>query len=102
MCSSDLSACWVARDSSRLHPGAPSGSAGLLVRVGTMAGERVTARKRKAGGKVVIKKRLKKFARHQSDQFMRVPVRQPPASFPWQRGAAGGLKRPHPQAATRN
>ena len=58
-----------------------------------MAGERVTARKRKAGGKVVIKKRMKKFARHQSDQFMRVPVRQPPASFPWQRGAAGGLKR---------
>ena len=47
-----------------------------------MAGERVTARKRKAGGKVVIKKRTKKFARHQSDQFMRVPVRQPPASFP--------------------
>ncbi len=28
---------------------------GLLVRVGIMAGERVTARKRKAGGKVVIK-----------------------------------------------
>jgi hypothetical protein len=43
-----------------------------------MAGERVTARKRKAGGKTIIKKRTKKFARHQSDQFMRVPVRRPP------------------------
>jgi len=62
-----------------------------------MAGERVTARKRKAGGKVVIKKRMKKFARHQSDQFMRVPVRQPPASFPWQRGAAGGAPTPRRQ-----
>jgi len=70
---------------------------GLLVRVGIMAGERVTARKRKAGGKVVIKKRTKKFARHQSDQFMRVPVRQPPASFPWQRGAAGGAPTPRRQ-----
>ena len=40
-----------------------------------MAGEKVTATKRKAGGKVVIKKRAKKFRRHQSDQFMRVPVR---------------------------
>ena len=62
---------------------------GLLVRVGTMAGERVTARKRKAGGKVVIKKRLKKFARHQSDQFMRVPVRQPPAFCTAGEGSAG-------------
>jgi ribosomal protein L32E len=43
-----------------------------------MAGEKVTATKRKAGGKVVIKKRTKKFRRHQSDQFMRVPVRAPP------------------------
>ena len=42
-----------------------------------MAGERVTATKRKAGGKQVIKKRAKKFRRHQSDQFMRVPVRAP-------------------------
>ena len=75
----------------------PLGSVGLLVRVGIMAGERVTARKRKAGGKVVIKKRTKKFARHQSDQFMRVPVRQPPASFPWQRGAAGGAPTPRRQ-----
>ena len=47
-----------------------------------MAGEKVTASKRKAGGKVVIKKRAKKFARHQSDQFMRVPVRAPPSPAP--------------------
>ena len=40
-----------------------------------MAGERVTARKRKAGGKVIVKKVTKKFARHQSDEFIRVPVR---------------------------
>ena len=46
----------------------------------TMAGERVTARKRKAGGKTIIKKVTKKFARHQSDQFMRVPVRRPSVS----------------------
>ena len=43
-----------------------------------MAGEKVTATKRMAGGKQVIKKRTKKFRRHQSDQFMRVPVRAPP------------------------
>ena len=35
-----------------------------------MAGERVTARKRKAGGKAIVKKVTKKFARHQSDEFM--------------------------------
>ena len=40
-----------------------------------MAGEKITARKSKAGGKQIIKKRVKKFQRHQSDQFMRVPVR---------------------------
>jgi hypothetical protein len=46
-----------------------------------MAGEKVTATKRKAGGKQVIKKRAKKFRRHQSDQFMRVPVRAPPRAL---------------------
>ena len=42
-------------------PGLRRAPLGLLVRLGIMAGERVTARKRKAGGKVVIKKRTKKF-----------------------------------------
>ena len=65
-----------------------------------MAGERVTARKRKAGGKVVIKKRTKKFARHQSDQFMRVPVRQPPLFHG--RGERRASSAHTPQAATRN
>ena len=46
-----------------------------------MAGEKITARKMKAGGKQIIKKRVKKFQRHQSDQFMRVPVRVFPAEL---------------------
>jgi hypothetical protein len=36
--------------------------------------EKVTATKRNARGKTIIKKRVKKFRRHQSDQFIRVPV----------------------------
>jgi hypothetical protein len=61
-----------------------------------MAGEKVTATKRMAGGKQVIKKRTKKFRRHQSDQFMRVPVRVPTELQP----SAAALLAMH-RAATR-
>ena len=44
-----------------------------LPRKTAMASEKVTAHTRKAGGKRIVKKRLKKFRRHQSDQFKRVP-----------------------------
>ena len=40
--------------------------------------EKVTATKRNARGKTIIKKRVKKFRRHQSDQFIRVPVSPTP------------------------
>ena len=41
--------------------------------------EKVTATKRNARGKTIIKKRVKKFRRHQSDQFIRVPVSPTPS-----------------------
>jgi hypothetical protein len=62
---------------------------GCLARSVKMAGERVKQRSRKAGGVKIVKKKANKFARHQSDQFMRVPVRTAAA-----RGLAWRLRAP--------